>query len=221
MRSQRKQFIKERKNYEKLLKTKAKLGILSLPEKEQYQSMLYSQRRNRLLKRERLIGFIATIGIGTTMLILFYVRPYFVRVNNKVNERTTSEQNIKQGQYGTSYKKEIVEKIEMCIDLNHKANEYFNQGITEYNQDHRVGISHIDKLTALYDREAMAEFNTLKELFKFKLDKQIDILNRLENPEERTDQIKKEIGEIRKLDEVYQEAIYEILDREGIQYIKK
>jgi hypothetical protein len=218
MNNQRKQFTKAKRDYEKLLKIKAKLGTLSLPEKEQYQSMRHSQKRNNFIRGQQVLGTIVTCGIGITMAILFYIGPRMQQVNAG-SKKASAEVTTIQGQRTTSpSKKQIAEKVEKCIAINSKANQYFNQGVEEYNDDKRVGISHVENLQALYDLKEMTEFKTLNALFTFKLDKQIDILARLEDPKEDKEALQKEVEEIVKLEQVYKQAVYDILDREEISY---
>ena len=217
MNNQRKQFAKAKRDYEKLLKIKAKLGTLSLPEKEQYQSMRHTQRRNNFIRGQQVLGAIVTCGIGLVMAILFYIGPRMQQVNVG-SKKTPVEVTTTQAQKTSPSKQQTAQKVEKCIAINSKANQYFNQGVEEYNADKRVGISHVEDLMALYDLKEMKEFKTLNALFTFKLDKQIDILARLEDPKEDKEALQKEVEEIVKLEQVYKQAIYDILDREEISY---
>ena len=219
MNKQRKQFMKDKKNYEKLLETKAKAGMLSLAEKEQYQSMIYSRKRNKFIQREKLIGMITAVGISLTMFIVYNMAPRMMRDNNQGNNsnaNTKSVKNINQNSINT--KNEIAEKMTACMDLSNRATQYFNEGIQEYNTEQRVGIGHVEQLKALYNPEIMKEYKMINQIFSYKLDKHIDILTQVEDPNVSRQQIQKETEELKKLDKMYWEAIYEVLDKEGIEY---
>ncbi|MDF2614471.1 MAG: hypothetical protein K0S71_2257 [Clostridia bacterium] len=218
MNNQRKQFIKERRNYEKLLKIKAKLGILSLSEKEQYQNMLYSQRRNRLIRKEKLSGGIITFGIAFIMLVVYYLAPSILKQNILNGKGPVNFKDIQVMNYSTSSRNNIAEKIKVCIDLYNTATEYFNQGIEEYSTTQKVDASYIESLSSLYNNEVIAEFKVLNKLFSYKIDKQIDILTRLRISTEDREQLKKEFEEMIKIDKMFQDEIHEILENEGIAY---
>jgi len=126
-------------------------------------SLIRSQRRNGLIKKEELRGIGATFAIGIITEIIYYVGPSI---------QQTTQNNVQQiqpvQQTTTTDKNEIVEEMNACMEL-----------------------------TSLYNPEVMAGFKMINKLFAYKLDKQME----------------KEFEDMKRIDNIYQDAIREILDR--------
>lgn len=210
-------FKRNRKNYEKYLREKAELDLLNLMEKEEYQAMQYAKKRRELFKREKLKERI--IGFSVIAACLAVQVGGQVKTKWQQDNRWQVPSIQKQVQKNrASDKAEIVEEIKKHMAISHQADDYLREGIQEYNESKRIGMSKVEGLQHLKTQPAIARLEEAQVIIEEKIEKEVEILIQLDGNREEIEEINKKIEEVRSLNEAYQQSIYKLFDTYGIAY---
>lgn len=216
MNAHRKKFLKDKKEYEKMLKTKAKLGTLSLAEKEQYQSMIHSKRRNIAFKKEKIAGIIVSIGTTLVLFLIYYIGPNILQGQNADPYLYEERYEVQQAMEEDAEYDALFDKLDRYIELANETNLNFNKGVQNYNLNEKVGEDAILNLKKVDCNEEDEQFKALGKIIDQKRNIQIDILKRLGDSGESREQLKKDCEEITKLDLAFKKEFKTILDQEEL-----
>ena len=215
-------FHKEMKEYEKKLEYKAKRGMLSLPEKEEYQRICRNRFRNEQLHKGKNIQIVMGIILVSTF---FFVKSFWSPAEkafvfrNSSNQVPTYKSSIPV--FKNSKKDAIIETTTKLNAVHTEIFKVYGEAINSYNKDKTIPENVLKVLEAQTFETPQEAVAPLVDNLRKTIAKQVALVEYLSITKEidfnYADKLQKDI---KQLGGDYREVLYQVWDQCGVEYKK-
>lgn len=158
----RKKFRKEMKEYEKMLMKKAKLGILSLSEKEEYQRICRNKYRNSLFSQEKQEKIIIVIVIGSIVL----GTGYFIHTKGIGDKKVVGAMNKLGGSsILRQQNNQLIEEMNQITDALNNQSILVSEAVEEYSANGTLSKQYLIRLKEIIVTTEKEELAALLEIY--------------------------------------------------------
>ncbi|MHC1750570.1 MAG: hypothetical protein AB9856_20050 [Cellulosilyticaceae bacterium] len=208
-------FHKEMKEYEKQLEYKAKRGLLSLPEKEEYQRICRNKFRNEQLHKGKNIQLV----MGIILISTFFFVKSFWSPTEKAFVFTNHIESVPT--FKNSKKEAIIEATTQLNAVHTEIFRVYGEAIDSYNKDKTIPENVLKVLEAQTFETTQEAVMPLVDNLRKTIAKQMALLEYLSITKEidfnYVDKLQKDI---KQLGGDYRKVLYEIWDQCGVEYQK-